>query len=106
MMGASSGHESLEDDLSAFGLSSNTYDHLQPPEEFQLYEENCLAFEVFCSCSTQWRFAGMSGVQTGLDYSAVESVMRMMNIEKTAETFQKVRLIEIGALNALSEKRG
>ena len=39
----------------------------------------------------------MGGVQ-GLDYPALESVMRMMTVKNRPEMFHKVRLIERGAL--------
>ena len=105
MLGASNSKETLDDDLVAFGMDASFLPDSEP-DEFELYQENLQAFDVFCSSATQWRYAGMTGVQTGLDYSAVESVMRMMGTEDTAETFQKVRLIEMGALNAMSEQRG
>ncbi len=104
MLGASSSKETLDDDLAAFGMEASSLP-ADEPDEFELYEENLKAFEVFCSSATQWRYAGMTGVQTGLDYTAVESVMRMMGVDDTAETFKKVRLIEIGALNAMSDRR-
>lgn len=60
-------------------------------------DDNWPAWLVFGACSTQWRLAPMGGVQ-GLDYPALESVMRMMTVKNRPEMFHKVRLIERGAL--------
>ena len=49
-------------------------------EDFYLLPENHKAWELFCACSTQWR-VGMAG-PTGLDYPAVESVMRMLYVKQ------------------------
>lgn len=49
-------------------------------------------------CQTQWRHAGMDGVITGLDYTAVESVMRLMRIKNRGEVFDGVQAMEYGAL--------
>ena len=48
------------------------------------------------ACATQWRLRPMGGVQ-GIDYSALESVMRMMGVKRRADVFRQVRLIERGA---------
>jgi len=66
--------------------------------------ENWQAFEVFMACQTQWQYAGL-GQAVGIQYAALESVMRMMAIEDMPETFQKVRLIEQGALQQISENK-
>lgn len=67
--------------------------------------ENWGALQVFLKCSTQWRYAGMSGLRTGLDYQAVESVMRMTGVADTSDTFWRLQLIEDEALKALAEKQ-
>ena len=85
--------------------------YLPIPEDFEESKddlivdyENWEAFEVFINCSTQWRvISGMATVMQGLDYTSVESVMRMMGIKNKPEIFQKLRLIERGAL---AEMRG
>jgi hypothetical protein len=53
---------------------------------------------------TQWR-TGMSGA-TGLDYNALEPVMRLQGIKKRDQTevFAGVRVMEIAALEVMRSK--
>lgn len=67
--------------------------------------ENWEAVQLFLKCATQWRYIGFTGVPTGLDYSSVESVMKMSGIKDQMQTFQQLQLIEQEALNALDEQR-
>lgn len=64
---------------------------------------------VFLSCQTQWNkvFAGMDGtlIWHGLNYQAVESVMRMMgHWKKAGELFEGLRLMEATALPLLNKR--
>jgi len=73
--------------------------------DFELWPENKEAFDIFAACQTQWRVIPMSGLQ-GLDYHAVESVIRMNNLtEKNPQLFNNIRLIESGALKELNNGR-
>ena len=74
-------------------------------DEFELYPENIEAWQVFNACATQWRI-GMAGA-TGLDYAALESVLRLQRIKTKhhPDVFWRVQRIERGALNAMSETK-
>jgi len=74
---------------------------------FEVDYYNWAALEVFQTCCTQWRvISGVAGaVPQGLDYSSVESVMRILNVKDTKKTFQKLQYIERGYLEKVSEKR-
>lgn len=89
-------------DAKAFGIAVPE----APPEEArcEVWAEHWPALETFLACRTQWRvIAGMGGaVHQGLDYPALESVMRMQGIEDTAERLAQVQLLEAGALEALN----
>ena len=61
--------------------------------------------QLFLQCSTQWRRAGLTGVATGLDYTAVESVMRMTGMKNRKDTLWRLQRIESGALDAMNEQR-
>ena len=63
-------------------------------------EENWAAVRLFVACATQWRFAGMNGVRTGLDYAGVEAAARMAGIEVTGDLFDRLRIMERTALAA------
>lgn len=56
-------------------------------------------------CATQWRYAGMDGIRTGLDYAAVESVIRMTipESDRTA-VFEGVQIMEYEALSVFAER--
>lgn len=72
---------------------------------YQVLPENWAAVQLFLQCATQWRHGGMTAVRTGLDYTAVEAVMRITGIEQPQDTFWRLRLIEDGALQALADKQ-
>ncbi|UBU50403.1 DUF1799 domain-containing protein [Cobetia amphilecti] len=80
--------------------------HQQPAEPgvYELWEEHLTALDVFLSCRTQWRvISGMSGAHhQGLDYSALESVMRMKAIEDPGGTLVQIQHIEAGALEVMN----
>ncbi len=67
--------------------------------------ENWEAVQIFLRCSTQWRYAGFTGVATGLDYPSIEAVMRMSGIKDQVQVFAKLQLIEEEALKAMQEQR-
>ena len=70
-----------------------------------MWEEHWEALQVFFACRTQWRIiAGTAGAQhQGLDYPAVESVMRMRGVTDTAQMLERLQYIEAGALEALND---
>ncbi|MFL9883117.1 DUF1799 domain-containing protein [Paraburkholderia agricolaris] len=80
-----------------------------PEPAFEVYAENWDAVQVFSALSTQWRMAAFSGfgaarlVHTGLDYSAIEPVYRLIGIgrDRRAAIFQQIRVMEEAALDAL-----
>lgn len=69
-----------------------------------MWAEHTEALDVFLACRTQWRIiAGMSGAHhQGLDYPAMESVMRMKGVDDPSDTLAKIQHIEAGALEALN----
>lgn len=77
----------------------------QQQNEFELWDENQAAFHLFQQCQTQWN-VGMAGI-TGMNYTAVQSVMFMTAIprKKQPTLFEEFRFIESGFLTAISERR-
>ncbi|WP_016854793.1 DUF1799 domain-containing protein [Halomonas smyrnensis] len=77
-----------------------------PPEEIrcEIWAEHHPALELFLACRTQWRIiAGMGGAHyQGLDYLAVESVMRMRGVEDMAGMLEQLQQLEAGALELLN----
>lgn len=82
--------------LEVFGLLPEDFD-----EFVEVWPVLWAALLVFEAMATQWR-SGASGA-TGLDYSALPSVMDMLGIgsDKRGEVFQDVRLMEQEALRIL-----
>ena len=88
-----------DDEMEAFGFTAEDFE-----VEVEVWPDNWDAFEVFAAMQTQWR-TGMSGA-TGLDYSALEPVMRLQGIKKRDQTevFSGVRVMEIAALEVMRAK--
>ncbi|TKD32591.1 hypothetical protein FCG41_21925 [Azotobacter chroococcum] len=73
-------------------------------DEFGIWPDNWQAVGVFLDMDTQWR-VGMAG-PVGLDYGALEPVMRMRGIKKRdrQDVFAAVRIMEAEALRVMREK--
>jgi hypothetical protein len=66
---------------------------------------NWPALELFRAALTQWRYAGISGVPTGLDYQGVEAAARLAAIETTPDMFRRLRVLERAAIDAIAEQQ-
>lgn len=58
---------------------------------------------LFLQLQTQWRRAGQFGAMVGLDYIAVESTMRLLDIQPNKELFDGLRTMEFAALEELAK---
>lgn len=97
----------MGDDLSALGI--RVADGIAPSDEevdVPVLPENWEALELFLACATQWRHVPMGGV-TGLDYTALYSVMAMHQVAATEqrERLAQVQRIERGALQAMKDQQ-
>ena len=74
---------------------------------FEVDFYNWKAVTIFQACFTQWRIVStMNGAfYQGLDYSSVESVMRIFKVKKPSKTFMRVQFIERGYLEKANEKK-
>lgn len=86
--------------MAAFGFSSEDFE-----VEVGVWPDCWASFECFAAMQTQWR-TGMVGA-TGLDYVALEPVMRLQGIPKADRnsTFEDVRVMEMAALAVMQERR-
>lgn len=57
--------------------------------------------ELFFACNTQWR-VGMEGA-TGLDYVAVEAVIKRLKLKLSPKQFRLFQVLESEALNQMSK---
>lgn len=98
---------SLADDVKAFGMT------LPPAQQarvdaaaenaMDIADANWPAVTVFLHSTTQWR-VGMAGA-TGLDYTAVEAVMRMLGIDGSADALSRVTIVEQEVLKQWQRQR-
>lgn len=107
--GGETGADETAEDLAAFGAPPEIRDRCEasepPIETVGVLPEGMDAARLFLALSTQWRFAGMDGVPTGIDYGAVEPTARLAGIEATPALFDLVRTMEAEALAARRERR-
>ena len=100
--------QDLQDDRDIIQISGDAdafWKKQVQPDEFELWDENFPAYNLFQQCQTQWNVS-MSGV-TGLNYPALQAVMTMTAVptEKQTTLFEEIRFIESGFLAAISEQR-
>ena len=67
----------------------------------EIWPDNMQAVNVFIASSTQWRIDSKRA--TGLDYTAVESTMRMMGIKRKdmGDILEDIRVMEYEALDTM-----
>ena len=76
----------------------------QAPVDFEVFEENWPALDLFLRVQTQWR-TGMNG-PIGLDYGAVAWVLRLTTDEATHRALLEDLQIMEGAVLCYMAKQG
>lgn len=69
-----------------------------------MFEENWAVVEMFLRLQTQWRMS-MSGV-LGLDYVAVEWMLRLYGVEDQRSMLEDLQVMEGAALTLINKKEG
>lgn len=98
--------------MAAFGAGAVDIaraDAMRADRPFQVWPENWKAVQLFLALSTQWRLVSLSTMasarilQTGLDYSAVEPVMRLMRVKprRRAALFEQLQVMEQAVLDVV-----
>jgi len=72
-------------------------------EEFEVLEENMPTVDLFVAVCTQWRAAPFGG-WLGLDYPAVDVVLRRRALHVTPEQFSGLQVMEHAALDVLNDR--
>ena len=93
-------------DLKALGASEEQIAAAQleaVKHNFEVWEENWEAVMMFLRMQTQWN-VGMSGL-IGLNYQALETLIRLYHVKEPVELFEKVQVIERAALVKMNTKR-
>ena len=71
--------------------------------DFEVWPENWPIVDLWLRVQTQWRSSGFG--PTGLDYVAVDVVMRRLRIEDPdGEKFEGLQVMEIEALKVLQKE--
>lgn len=80
-----------------------------PCKSFYVLPVNAAAAEVFTALSTNWRvMAFQKGVRiTGIEYAAIPAVLDMLGVKhyRRRDIFDRLRVIELSALEALNSER-
>lgn len=97
--------DEVEEDCRVFGMDPAMFARAAPEEEEGVWPCHCDAVRAFLVICRQWRAVGtMGGVSfLGLDYGAAEAGLRLAGIVVEPNLWEKVRVIEAGAREALNE---
>lgn len=74
-------------------------------EAVRVWPENWPALRLFLAVSTQWRWAGLAGVPTGLDYAALPVAARALRLRLDEAMLARLRVMEGAWLEAALERR-
>lgn len=79
----------------------------KPREQgFGVYQENMPVVEAWCSVETQWQYAGMGAVMTGLNYAGVQAWLQIfIKPGERASIMRGLQVMERAALGAMHELR-
>ncbi|MFP4146590.1 MAG: DUF1799 domain-containing protein [Halorhodospira sp.] len=72
-------------------------------ESYEVWPENQEAYVLFQRCLTQWRVGQDQAI--GLDYTGVEAVLRILEVEDWQDAFDRLQVMEHAALSAMREKK-
>lgn len=74
-------------------------------ETFEVMAQNATSFRVWMAVQTQWRVvAGLGGIAwLGLDYTAVDVVLRRSAVESADEVFADLMEMEAEALDVFGK---
>jgi hypothetical protein len=79
---------------------------LPPPvaAEFEVHPDNWATVEMFLRLQTQWR-STMNGV-IGLDYSAVQWLFRLYEVQDQRALLEDLQTMEVAAMQAINKQGG
>lgn len=78
-------------------------DH-EESDDFEVWEENWAAVEMFMRAQTQWR-VGMNGL-IGLDYGAVAWLLTLYEVEDHRSLLEDLQVMEGAVLAVLAKREG
>ena len=87
-------------DAAAFGIA---LPEPEGPEDFEVWQENWEAVEMFLRCQTQWR-TSMSGL-LGLDYGAVQWLFRLYEVKDPRSLLEHLQVMEGAVMQILNKEQ-
>lgn len=103
------GDDTVAEDLKVMGAPQEIIDEYNQADHenmdtFLVWPGNWEAVMLFLSCNTQWRFSPSDRLY-GMDYTSVESVMRIRRIKPADRSamLDDLRVMESAALEAMHE---
>ena len=87
-------------DAAAFGLALPQPDK---PNDFEVWQENWSAVEMFLRCQTQWR-TSMNGV-VGLDYGTLAWLFRLYEVEDPRSLLEDLQVMEGAVMQVLNKEQ-
>ena len=90
--------DETESDAAALGIVMPE----QPPEDFEVWEENWSVVEMFLRVQTQWRTT-MNGV-LGLDYGAVAWLFMMYEVNDQRALLEDLQVMEGAAMVTINSR--
>lgn len=74
-----------------------------PSQEIEVWPDTWPSVQVFDALGSQWIYAGMGGVPTGIVYASIEPVLRVLAVpaEDWPLVFDDIRTMEAAALEEM-----
>lgn len=93
-------------DLAAFGAPSDVIESIKTsPDDtlFGVWEENAETVIMFMRLQTQWNIT--NGGFVGLNYSSVEFLIRIHDVQDAAAMMDDLQAMELAALQLLNKRK-
>ena len=89
------------DDAAVLGIKGLPTERTE--KDFEVWEENWESVMIFIKLMTQWRTT-MGGV-IGLDYSVLQMLFELYDIDNRQEIFENIQIMEQEALIHMNKER-
>lgn len=92
------------EEAAAIGL---TWEEVAGGPPIEVWPDNLQSVMVFDALGSQWLYAGMGGIPTGIVYASIEPVLRVADVppENWKHVFEDIRVLESAALAEMHRQR-
>lgn len=74
-------------------------------EEFEVFDDNWKAVELFQRLATQWVWSSGGGA-IGFNYQSVEFLLRLYGIKQRRQIFEELQIMELAVIKFWNAKEG